>query len=67
MADQTTASRVTVGLSSCGIAAGAAHVFDEFRTEFESKGLGVLLKRTGCIGMCYREPLVDVDVRERAA
>jgi len=61
MADQTTESRVTVGLSSCGIAAGAAHVFNEFLTEFENKGLGVLLKRTGCIGMCYREPLVDVD------
>ena len=61
MADQTTESRVTVGLSSCGIAAGASHVFNEFRTEFEDKGLGVLLKRTGCIGMCYREPLVDVD------
>jgi NADH-quinone oxidoreductase subunit F len=61
MAESTTASRVTVGLSSCGIAAGAAHVFDEFRTAFEEKGLGVLLKRTGCIGMCYREPLVDVD------
>jgi NADH-quinone oxidoreductase subunit F len=61
MAESTTASRVTVGLSSCGIAAGASHVFDEFRTEFEDKGLGVLLKRTGCIGMCYREPLVDVD------
>jgi NADH-quinone oxidoreductase subunit F len=61
MAESITASRVTVGLSSCGIAAGAAHVFDEFRTAFEDKGLGVLLKRTGCIGMCYREPLVDVD------
>jgi len=53
--------RVTVGLSSCGIAAGAAHVYDAFESEFEDKGLGVLLKRTGCIGMCYREPLVDVD------
>jgi NADH-quinone oxidoreductase subunit F len=61
MADQTAENRVTVGLSSCGIAAGAAHVFNEFRTEFEDKGLGVVLKRTGCIGMCYREPLVDVD------
>jgi NADH-quinone oxidoreductase subunit F len=61
MPESTTESRVIVGLSSCGIAAGAAHVFDEFRTAFEDKGLGVLLKRTGCIGMCYREPLVDVD------
>jgi len=64
MAEQNTSNRVTVGLSSCGIAAGAAHVYDAFEKEFEGKGLGVLLKHTGCIGMCYREPLVDVDTSE---
>jgi len=62
MAEQSAQSRVTVGLSSCGIAAGAAHVFGRFEKEFEEKGLGVLVRRTGCIGMCYREPLVDVEV-----
>ena len=51
---------VTVGLSSCGIAAGAAEVLSAFEREFEKKGIDVKLRRTGCIGMCYREPIVDV-------
>lgn len=61
MTDQTTATRVTVGLASCGIAAGAGQVYEAFRREFDERGLSTLLRRTGCIGMCYREPLVDVD------
>ncbi len=51
---------VTVGLSSCGIAAGAADVFSAFQREFKEKGVDARLRRTGCVGMCYREPIVDV-------
>jgi NADH-quinone oxidoreductase subunit F len=29
--------------------------------EIEERGLDVRLRRTGCIGMCYREPIVDVE------
>ena len=65
MADVSASSRVTVGLSSCGIAAGAGHVFDAFRAELRARGLDVQLRRTGCVGMCYREPLVDVDLPGR--
>ncbi|MBN2565640.1 MAG: NADH-quinone oxidoreductase subunit NuoF [Candidatus Eisenbacteria bacterium] len=54
-------TRVTVGLSSCGIAAGAAKVFDAFRSEFERRDLKTQLLRTGCVGMCYREPIVDIE------
>ncbi len=60
MARTGAAAEVTVGLSSCGIAAGAADVFSAFQREFEEKGIDVRLRRTGCIGMCYREPVVDV-------
>jgi len=54
---------VTVGLSSCGIAAGAADVFSAFQREFEEKGVDARLRRTGCVGMCYREPIVDIVTR----
>ncbi len=54
---------VTVGLSSCGIAAGAADVFSAFQREFKEKGVDARLRRTGCVGMCYREPIVDVVTR----
>jgi len=61
MADRPTGTQVTVGLSSCGIAAGAQDVMDTFEREIAARGLDVKLRRTGCIGMCYREPIVDVE------
>jgi NADH-quinone oxidoreductase subunit F len=61
MAEGRAASKVTVGLSSCGIAAGAADVMKAFEAELAKKGLPATLRRTGCVGMCYREPIVDVE------
>lgn len=49
---------VSVGLASCGIAAGAQKVFDSFKVALE--GLPVELTFSGCMGMCYNEPLVEV-------
>ncbi|RYD03664.1 hypothetical protein N752_18115 [Desulforamulus aquiferis] len=51
---------VTVGLASCGIAAGAQKVYDAFKESLE--GLSVQLDFSGCMGMCYKEPLVEVKV-----
>ncbi len=62
MGNPGTRVQVTVGLSSCGIAAGAAAVMRAFEREFAERGVDARLKRTGCIGMCYREPIVDVEV-----
>ena len=50
--------RLVVGEGSCGIAAGAAKVYSAL--EKEIKGLDIKLGITGCIGMCYLEPIVDV-------
>ncbi len=50
-----------VGLSTCGIAAGGNKTFEELKNLLAEHNLDdVLLKKTGCIGMCYREPIVDV-------
>lgn len=51
---------VTVGLGSCGIAAGANKTYDKIKAMKESGGLGFELKKTSCVGMCYREPLVEI-------
>lgn len=51
---------VIVGLGSCGIAAGAGKTYEKIRQLRESEGLDFELKRTSCVGMCYREPLVEV-------
>jgi NADH-quinone oxidoreductase subunit F len=62
MAETGTLAQVTVGLSSCGIAAGAADVMSAFESEIAARNLDVRLRRTGCVGMCYSEPIVDVDL-----
>ncbi len=50
--------RIAVGEGSCGIAAGAAKVYSALETALS--GRDVALNITGCIGMCYLEPIVDV-------
>jgi NADH-quinone oxidoreductase subunit F len=55
-----TKTTVTVGLGSCGIAAGAGKTYDKIRAFKESENLNFTLKKTSCIGMCYREPLVEI-------
>ena len=51
---------VTVGLGSCGIAAGADKTFNKIKAFKEAEKLDFKLKKTSCIGMCYREPLVEI-------
>jgi NADP-reducing hydrogenase subunit HndB len=52
---------VSVGLGTCGVAAGAMEVFDVLEEEIRKCDLkGVVLSQTGCIGLCSHEPLVEV-------
>ncbi|MEI6831835.1 MAG: (2Fe-2S) ferredoxin domain-containing protein [Candidatus Omnitrophota bacterium] len=53
---------IKVGLSSCGIAAGAEDVFNFFVEEVKKRNLQIEIKKCGCAGMCYAEPLVEVSV-----
>jgi (2Fe-2S) ferredoxin len=55
-------SYIKVGLSSCGIAAGAQEVFDLLTQEVAKRNLPITVGRCGCSGMCYAEPLVEVFV-----
>ena len=56
--------KIVVGEGSCGKAAGAEKVYDALYGAIGSAGEGFLrnaeLSITGCIGMCYLEPIVDV-------
>ena len=53
-------TKVIVGLGSCGIAAGANKTYKEFQRIIDTDKLDIQLKKTSCVGMCYREPLVEV-------
>jgi len=51
---------VRVGLSTCGIAAGGNKTYEKFGEMIFERGLSVHLEKTGCIGLCYHEPMVDI-------
>ncbi|NCD42998.1 MAG: NADH-quinone oxidoreductase subunit F, partial [Bacteroidia bacterium] len=53
-------TKVIVGLGSCGIAAGANKVYDKIEALQKVENLEFELKKTSCVGMCYREPLVEI-------
>jgi len=52
--------KVIVGLGTCGISAGAGKVMESLTELHEANPEAFELYSTGCIGMCYREPLVEV-------
>lgn len=51
---------ITVGLGSCGIAAGAAKTYSQLELIKKADNLDFELKKTSCVGMCFREPLVEI-------
>ncbi len=51
---------IKVGVATCGIAAGGMLVYDELKKEIKNNNIDVELKKTGCMGMCYKEVLVEV-------
>ncbi|MCP4545642.1 MAG: NADH-quinone oxidoreductase subunit NuoF [bacterium] len=53
-------SKIIVGMSTCGISAGARDTFHKLEELLQTSGTDSELTFTGCIGMCYREPLVEV-------
>jgi len=52
--------KIAVGMATCGLATGAQDVFDQLEKSIAGTGLDAVLSRTGCLGFCQREPLVDV-------
>ena len=48
--------RIVIGEGSCGIAAGALKVHSALEKLLEKEMIG----STGCIGMCFLEPIVDI-------
>jgi len=58
---------VKVGVGSCGLAAGAAEVYNKLQDYISSAALTVKLKKTACIGMCFEEPIVEFSGLESGA
>src|SRR6056297_3313030 len=54
--------RIIIGMGTCGIAAGARKVLNSIMEEVNDKDLDLVITQTGCIGMCEKEPLIDVEM-----
>ena len=56
-------AQIIIGMGTCGIAAGAKEAFDAFLDELNSHGIkDTKITQTGCMGLCFSEPTVEVDV-----
>jgi NADH-quinone oxidoreductase subunit F len=53
-------ARIVVGLGTCGIAAGADELYAHIKNRVVEKELDLEVLITGCAGMCYSEPQVEV-------
>jgi len=51
--------KIVVGMSTCNVAAGADEVYDYVKARVDD-GLDAQLSITGCLGMCYAEPQVQI-------
>lgn len=56
-----TGTTITVGMGTCGIAAGARETMQAVLDELREREIEAHVKTVGCIGMCSREPLVDIE------
>ena len=54
-------TQIIIGMGTCGIAAGAREVMKAVLDELAKRKINnVSVLQTGCIGMCQKEPLLDI-------
>ena len=58
-------ARIIMHMGTCGIAAGARNVMNALLTELEEKDIkDVIVTTSGCAGLCSREPMATVELKE---
>ena len=53
---------IRIGTALCGEAAGAFEVADAMESELANQAVPGLVSRVGCLGLCFAEPLMDVQI-----
>jgi NADP-reducing hydrogenase subunit HndB len=57
--------QVIVGMGTCGIAAGARETMKAILDTIEKDSInGIIVTQTGCVGVCEKEPIVQVILGE---
>jgi len=60
-------AKITVHMGTCGIAAGARKIMNTLLDEFEKNNMDdVILTSSGCAGLCSKEPMVTVELKDEA-
>jgi NADP-reducing hydrogenase subunit HndB len=61
--DEGKTAQIIIGMGTCGIAAGAKDAFDAFLDELDIHEVkDTKITQTGCMGLCFSEPTVEVAV-----
>jgi NADP-reducing hydrogenase subunit HndB len=55
-----TSTTIAIGMGTCGLAAGANETRRAILEELARRQITANVTSVGCIGMCVREPLVDI-------
>lgn len=55
---------VRVPVASCTLAAGASKVLESVKKVLEKLGLDARIKRVGCMGLCYLDPWIELEMNE---
>jgi NADP-reducing hydrogenase subunit HndB len=61
-----TGTRIIIGMGTCGIAAGAREVMQNVLKELDARNIEAHVETVGCVGMCAKEPLVDIEQAGKA-
>ncbi len=60
-------AKVTVHMGTCGISAGARGIMSTLMVLMEEEGVeDVILTTSGCAGLCSREPMMTVELKDEA-
>ena len=59
--------KITVHMGTCGISAGARKIMSEVMRCVEKSGASdIIVTTSGCAGFCSREPMITVEIIEKA-
>ncbi len=60
--------KITVHMGTCGIAAGARDILSAVMKEIDERKLtDVIVMNSGCAGLCSKEPMITVEMKEEIA
>ena len=60
-------AKITVHMGTCGIAAGARKIMSSLLGLLEKQNVSdVVLTTSGCAGLCSREPMMTVELKDKA-